>query len=170
MSALKTTTAVDPGHELLASALRRLDAAAKAIGLDPGLHRFLAAAERTLIVSVPVQMAVVNNSTWITRIEPTSGRVLPNAPVVVKVTANNSGLAPRGYRDAIRITSSLGNIEVPVVLTVLPSGPVMTLSQNGLRFFARQGPASPDTLNVTVLNIGDPATPVVWRGFSRALP
>ncbi|HUQ17319.1 MAG TPA: Glu/Leu/Phe/Val dehydrogenase [Candidatus Saccharimonadales bacterium] len=56
MSALKTTTVVDPGHELLASALRRLDAAAKAIGLDPGLHRFLAAAERTLIVSVPVQM------------------------------------------------------------------------------------------------------------------
>ena len=60
MSALETSGnisgAADPGHELLASALQRLDAAAKAIGLDPGLHRFLAAPERTLIVSVPVQM------------------------------------------------------------------------------------------------------------------
>jgi len=60
MSALgtsgKISGAADPGHELLASALQRLDVAAKAIGLDPGLHRFLAAPERTLIVSVPVQM------------------------------------------------------------------------------------------------------------------
>jgi len=56
MTALKVSGVIDPGHELLASALRRLDAAAQSLGLDPGLHRFLAAPERTLIVSVPVQM------------------------------------------------------------------------------------------------------------------
>ncbi|HEV2249736.1 MAG TPA: Glu/Leu/Phe/Val dehydrogenase [Candidatus Limnocylindria bacterium] len=46
----------DPGGELLDGALGQLDAAAKAIGLDPGMHRFLRSNERALIVSVPVVM------------------------------------------------------------------------------------------------------------------
>ncbi|HET8568174.1 MAG TPA: Glu/Leu/Phe/Val dehydrogenase dimerization domain-containing protein, partial [Candidatus Limnocylindria bacterium] len=53
-----TTTArpqaAEPGRELLDSAIARLGAAAKAIGLDPGMHKFLATPERTLIVAVPV--------------------------------------------------------------------------------------------------------------------
>ena len=44
----------DPGAELLAGALQQLDHAAKAIGLDPGMHKMLSAPERALIVSVPV--------------------------------------------------------------------------------------------------------------------
>jgi len=55
MSVLGAKGVTEPGEELLASALRQLDAAAKALGLDPGMHRFLAAPERTLIVSLPVQ-------------------------------------------------------------------------------------------------------------------
>jgi len=43
-------------EELLAGALHQLDAAAKTIGLDPGMHRFLSTNERALIVSVPVVM------------------------------------------------------------------------------------------------------------------
>lgn len=44
------------GDELRDSALRQLASAAKAINLDPGMHRFLATPERTLIVSVPVML------------------------------------------------------------------------------------------------------------------
>ncbi|MBI3521759.1 MAG: Glu/Leu/Phe/Val dehydrogenase [Chloroflexi bacterium] len=46
--------ATTAGDELLASALKQLDAAAKALGLDRGMHRFLSMPERTLIVSLPV--------------------------------------------------------------------------------------------------------------------
>ncbi len=46
--------ATDPGEELLASAVERLDRAAKAIGLDPGMHKMLSTPERALIVSVPI--------------------------------------------------------------------------------------------------------------------
>ena len=45
-----------PGEELRDSALRQLDSAAKALNLDPGMHRFLRTPERTLIVSVPVML------------------------------------------------------------------------------------------------------------------
>lgn len=49
-----TSTRGEPGQELLASAIAQLDSAAKALGLDPGIHRVLAASERSLIVSLPV--------------------------------------------------------------------------------------------------------------------
>jgi glutamate dehydrogenase (NAD(P)+) len=44
------------GDELRDSALRQLASAARAINLDPGMHKFLATPERTLIVSVPVML------------------------------------------------------------------------------------------------------------------
>src|SRR5262249_9402497 len=43
-------TASHPGEELKQSALRQLDSAAKALDLDPGMHKFLRTPERTLIV------------------------------------------------------------------------------------------------------------------------
>src|SRR3989475_12520576 len=49
-------SATNPGHELLESALAQLGRAAKAINLDPGMHRFLQQPERTLIVTLPVTM------------------------------------------------------------------------------------------------------------------
>src|SRR6059036_1470780 len=49
-------SAANPGHELLRSALSQLDRAAKALSLDPGMHRFLQQPERTLIVALPVTM------------------------------------------------------------------------------------------------------------------
>jgi len=56
MSALKIPGPTNPGEELLAGALHQFDSAAKAIGLDPGMHHFLRSNERALIVSVPVVM------------------------------------------------------------------------------------------------------------------
>jgi glutamate dehydrogenase (NAD(P)+) len=48
--------ATHAGDELRDSALRQLDNAAKALNLDPGMHKFLRVPERTLIVSVPVML------------------------------------------------------------------------------------------------------------------
>ena len=45
-----------PGEELRDSALKQLANAAKALDLDPGMHKFLRVPERTLIVSVPVML------------------------------------------------------------------------------------------------------------------
>ncbi len=49
-------SATRPGDELKESALRQLASAAKALNLDPGVHKFLRTPERTLIVSVPVML------------------------------------------------------------------------------------------------------------------
>src|SRR5438309_3114712 len=49
-------SAANPGRDLLHSALSQLDRAAKALNLDPGMHRFLQRPERTLIVALPVTM------------------------------------------------------------------------------------------------------------------
>jgi glutamate dehydrogenase (NAD(P)+) len=53
---LSTPAPIHPGHELRDSALRQLDSAARALNLDPGMHKFLSTPERTLIVSVPVML------------------------------------------------------------------------------------------------------------------
>ena len=56
MTILKTSSPTSAGTELLSSALAQLDRAARAIALDPGMHRYLRQAERTLIVALPVTM------------------------------------------------------------------------------------------------------------------
>jgi len=56
VSALKMPGPTNAGEELLAGAIHQLDSAAKAIGLDPGMHRLLRTNERSLIVSVPLVM------------------------------------------------------------------------------------------------------------------
>ncbi len=53
---LTTPSAAHPGDELRDSALRQLDSAARALDLDPGMHKLLRTPERTLIVSVPVML------------------------------------------------------------------------------------------------------------------
>jgi glutamate dehydrogenase (NAD(P)+) len=56
VTVLKLPNAANPGQDLLQSALAQLDRAARAINLDPGMHRFLQQPERTLIVALPVTM------------------------------------------------------------------------------------------------------------------
>src|SRR5882762_1719946 len=53
---LSTPAPTHPGKELKESSLRQLDSAARALNLDPGMHKFLRVPERTLIVSVPVML------------------------------------------------------------------------------------------------------------------
>ncbi len=49
-------TTTHPGDELRDSAIRQLGMAARSLNLDPGMHKYLAMPERTLIVSVPVML------------------------------------------------------------------------------------------------------------------
>ena len=56
MSAIPARGTENPGEELLGGALQQLDSAAKSLGLDPGMHKFLRTNERSLVVSVPVVM------------------------------------------------------------------------------------------------------------------
>ena len=56
MTVLKMPSPTSAGTELLASGLAQLERAAKALSLDPGMHRYLRQAERTLIVALPVTM------------------------------------------------------------------------------------------------------------------
>ena len=49
---LAASAPTHPGRELRDSALRQLDNAARALNLDPGMHKYLRTPERTLIVSV----------------------------------------------------------------------------------------------------------------------
>ncbi len=56
MSVIAPATSAEAGHALKEGALRQLDNAARALNLDPGMHRFLRVPERTLIVSVPVML------------------------------------------------------------------------------------------------------------------
>ena len=43
-------TTTHPGDELRDSAIRQLGMAARSLNLDPGMHKYLATPERTLIV------------------------------------------------------------------------------------------------------------------------
>jgi len=56
VSVIAPATSAEAGHALKEGALRQLDNAARALNLDPGMHRFLRVPERTLIVSVPVML------------------------------------------------------------------------------------------------------------------
>src|SRR5438105_6814784 len=49
-------SAANPDQDRLPSDVSQLDRAAKALNLDPGMHRFLQQPERTLIVALPVTM------------------------------------------------------------------------------------------------------------------
>jgi len=105
---------------------------------------------------------VLGGNSWITSITPTSGSTTPNSPVFIQVTVNSQGLAADSYSDTIRLTSSAGNIDVPVSLFVASSGPILALNITGLRFQARQGGGFTNTQAAQVLNLGDPASTVNW--------
>jgi len=105
---------------------------------------------------------VLAGSSWITSVSPNSGSTTPNSPVFIQVTVNPQGLAADSYSDTIRLTSSAGNIDVPVSLFVASSGPILALNVTGLRFQARQGGGFTNTQALQVLNFGDPGSTVNW--------
>ncbi len=106
--------------------------------------------------------SVLGKSSWIASLTPASGTTTPNAPVSVQVQVNTSGLAVGAYNDTILVSSSAGNISIPVSLFVAASGPILALDTTGVLFQAIEGGGSTAMQNVEVLNLGDPSSTVSW--------
>lgn len=106
--------------------------------------------------------SVVGKSSWITSLTPASGTTTKNAPVSVQVQVNTSGLQVGAYNDTILVSSSAGNIPIPVSLFVAASGPILALDATGVLFQAIEGGGSTATQNIKVLNLGDPNSTVSW--------
>ncbi len=106
--------------------------------------------------------SVVNNSPWITSVTASSASTSQNGPVFVQIQMNTSGLQVGSYHDVIQLSSSAGNIQVPVSLFIAESGPILGLDTTGVLFTAIQGGGSTVTQTVKVLNEGDPSSTVNW--------
>jgi uncharacterized protein (TIGR03437 family) len=107
--------------------------------------------------------SVVNNSSWISSVTAGSNTTARNAPVFVQVQVNTNGLPVGAYHDAILVSSSAGNVQVPVSLFVAASGPILAVNTTGVLFQAIQGGGSTATRIVKILNLGDPSSTVNWN-------
>jgi len=104
----------------------------------------------------------VNNSSWISSVTASASSTTRNAPVFVQVQVNTSGLKVGSYHDVILLSSSAGNVQVPVSLFVAASGPILGVDTTGVLFQAIQGGGSTRTQIVKVLDLGDPSSTVNW--------
>jgi uncharacterized protein (TIGR03437 family) len=104
----------------------------------------------------------LDGSSWVSSITPSSGQTVLNAPVILQVLVNTSGLKVGSYHDTIQISSSAGNVDIPISLFVAASGPVLSVSPTGFSFTARQngGTTASDTLEI--FNTGDLTSTVHW--------
>ncbi|HTC89345.1 MAG TPA: putative Ig domain-containing protein [Bryobacteraceae bacterium] len=116
----------------------------------------------TGLSSLGFSTSVVNNSSWISSVTAASNTTARNAPVFVQVQVNTSGLPVGAYHDAILVSSTAGNIQVPVSLFVAASGPILAVNTTGVLFQAIQGGGSTATRIVKILNLGDPSSTVNW--------
>lgn len=107
--------------------------------------------------------SVAGGSSWITSVTAAANSTTPNAPVFVQVQVNTNGLTAGAYHDTILLSSSAGNLQVPVSLFVAPSGPIVALDQTGVLFQAIEGGGSSQTQTVHILNLGDPGSSVNWN-------
>jgi len=114
------------------------------------------------VSSVGFTASSVNNSSWIESITASSNTTARNAPVFVQVEVNTTGLQTGVYQDAIQLSSSAGNVKVPVSLFVAASGPILAVNTTGVLFQAVQGGGSTATQIVKVLNLGDSSSTVHW--------
>ena len=104
---------------------------------------------------------VLGGSPWIS-ITPSSGQTVKNEPVFVQIRANTNGLQPGNHSDAVRITSLGKTYDVPISVFISKSGPVLGVSQTGLRFQAQQGGGYSTNQIVKILNLGAASSTVNW--------
>jgi uncharacterized protein (TIGR03437 family) len=117
----------------------------------------------TGLSSLGFSTSVVNNSSWISSVTAGSSTTARNAPVFVQVQVNTSGLPVGAYHDTILVSSTAGNIQVPVSLFVAASGPILAVNTTGVLFQAIQGAGTTATRIVKILNLGDPSSTVNWN-------
>lgn len=112
--------------------------------------------------SLPFTASVAGKSPWITSVTASSNTTTRNSPVYVQVVVNTDGLEVGSYNDAIVLSSSAGNIQVPVSLFVAASGPILDVTTTGMLFTANQGAASIDVENIEIADIGTAGSTVNW--------
>jgi uncharacterized protein (TIGR03437 family) len=104
--------------------------------------------------SRPFRAFAKRASTWLA-LSPTTGQTAPNAPSLVRVSVIPGTLRRGVYFDTIVVQSLAETLEVPVVLLIGAAGPVIGVSQNGVRFDARSLNGFANQKNVSVLNLGE---------------
>lgn len=129
----------------------------------PGTLVGTLAVSNTGPASLPFTTSVVGNSSWISSVTASSNTTARNAPVFVQVQVNTNGLAVGAYQDAILVSSSAGNVQVPVSLFVAASGPILAVDTTGVLFQALEGGGSTATQIVKIVNLGDPSSTVNWN-------
>jgi uncharacterized protein (TIGR03437 family) len=107
--------------------------------------------------------SVVGNSSWISSVTASAGATTRSAPVFVQVEVNTSGLQVGSYNDAILLSSSAGNVQIPVSLFIASSGPILAVDTTGVLFQAIAGGGSTVKQSVKILNLGDPSSTVNWN-------
>jgi large repetitive protein len=113
--------------------------------------------------SLGFNTSVVGNSSLFSSVASGSSQTSANGPVFLQVQANTNGLQPGAYNDTIMVSSSGGNIQIPVSLFVAGSGPILAVNTTGVLFQADEGGGSTATQNIEVLNLGDPSSTVNWN-------
>jgi uncharacterized protein (TIGR03437 family) len=106
--------------------------------------------------------SVVNGSSWISSVSPSSGQTVANSTVSLQVTVNSSGLQIGSYRDEIEVSSAAGNVAAPVTLFVGESGSILAVNLTGFRLQAEQGGGFSNAQTIQILNPGDPNSTVNW--------
>jgi hypothetical protein len=101
--------------------------------------------------ALPFSASVLQRSSWISSIVPVSGAADAQG-TQVKVTVDIAGLAAGIYRDVIRFTSAINTVDVPVIVRVIPLGPVLGVSPAGVRFSMREGARTLAVREVRVFN------------------
>jgi uncharacterized protein (TIGR03437 family) len=106
-------------------------------------------------------ITVLGASPWIS-VTPASGQTVQNTPVFIRIRANTNGLTAGSHSDTIRIASSGKSYDVPVSVFISKSGPVLGVSQTGLRFQAQQGGGYTNSQVVKILNLGSSSSTINW--------
>jgi uncharacterized protein (TIGR03437 family) len=100
-------------------------------------------------------------ASWIF-VNPAGGSTNPDHPGTIQVQFNTQQLDVGGYPNSITIKftqgATKGSITVPVLLFIADAGPIIGVDGVGQRFEAQQGMGTSETIPVTILNNGDPAT------------
>ena len=104
----------------------------------------------------PVNFIAGGTESWITP-NPGGGTLLPGGSLQIMVFVDRSGLDPDGYSEQLLITSSLGNIAIPIFVEVEAPPCELTVSPTVLDFGTVNAPDS-DEFEISLNDCGEGTT------------